>query len=565
VPWRREKVGTAQHPTLMTFSSSQLTRPSLNSFLFTRFSAGASCTPPSKMPRGRGGSNRGKRGASVPPRWAKQGRNGHTSARQYDIYEEPAFEPKRGFSMKDEAKETSFRTSAFTTQHLWHTKIEFVPGGWFDAKTLLSDKSKEVGGPPVQIRFERVETEFTMMAELGVAGLSLNDIEEIEFETIETTTHVSTGQVKGDTEQVLPAVPKSLKADDVVDKRSSHNNEPLSDAEEDTVIFSGRNPTAKSNTTSRQLQASTEQHPPRGSRVTSKQDNSKRKKPPKKLTQRQEDERLALEDYRKNLEQFNAEVSEDSGAEPAINELLQSSSLSMLSSDTPALITTPTSIESPLPDNEEALIVLLDTHKMSSSSSQTGTISAAGKAAQIQDDEAVARLLAKQEELGLGVEELLLYDGNTANLFDSDTDSDNSTDDDDLVAGFFTGAQKGKSIRNARGGEYDFDFEGADFVNDFDFDIMDLDRPSLQNKRKGKKGVESIIHEDADLQAQLREFYEKDRNKKRERKLRKEDEAKAIGRALINGDEFLKQLQKWAASDRLEWVSSLTQSVLTFF
>jgi hypothetical protein len=145
-------------------------------------------------------------------------------------------------------------------------------------------------------------------------------------------------------------------------------------------------------------------------------------------------------------------------------------------------------------------------------------------------DEQIARVLAKQEELGMGGDELLLFNGQI-------------DDDDDELAGeadFIPFSVKkhvsnrGKSKRNRR--ERDSFPPAEAFADALEqdpygaFDIMDFDRPSLRPKRKGRKAdlPFELGVDDPDLAAQLRSTWSKDREKKASRKREKLAEREAL-------------------------------------
>lgn len=135
------------------------------------------------------------------------------------------------------------------------------------------------------------------------------------------------------------------------------------------------------------------------------------------------------------------------------------------------------------------------------------------------DDETIARVLQKQEDLGLGSDEILLY----------------ARDD------FFSGTLRTKAYsgdfgiphkkRQARGrGQRGSTFPSASAMADalaldpYDgFDVMDTERPSLKPKKKGRRGQMPPEIDDFDLNEQLENAWEADRVKKRLKKAERED------------------------------------------
>lgn len=128
------------------------------------------------------------------------------------------------------------------------------------------------------------------------------------------------------------------------------------------------------------------------------------------------------------------------------------------------------------------------------------------------DDEVLARLLAKQEELGIDTEELVLLDDEAIN-------SANVRKEAARYA-----RNSAKKARRSNGS-----FPSASLMADvleqdpYDgFDIMDFNRPSLRSKNKGKKAQMSVELSDSDLQEILESSWKNDREKKRARKAERE-------------------------------------------
>lgn len=147
-------------------------------------------------------------------------------------------------------------------------------------------------------------------------------------------------------------------------------------------------------------------------------------------------------------------------------------------------------------------------------------------------DEQIAQALAKQEELGMGSDELLLFDGQV-------------DDDDEVVDEFAAGggfipfsskkhlSSRTTSRRNRRQRE---SFPPAEAFADAleqdpygAFDVMDFDRPSLRPKKKGRKSdfPSDLGLEDEELAERLRNTWSKDREKKTARKREKQEQLAA--------------------------------------
>jgi hypothetical protein len=130
-------------------------------------------------------------------------------------------------------------------------------------------------------------------------------------------------------------------------------------------------------------------------------------------------------------------------------------------------------------------------------------------------DEQIARLLSKQEELGMGSNELLLLD-------DADEDDEiplRTNHFSPSMLAFHEAQTTDRGTKRPRG-----EFPDATaMANAYDgFDVMDFDRPSLKRKPKGRKGKLQFDLSDSELEASRQAAYENDRSKKKERKQERE-------------------------------------------
>lgn len=136
------------------------------------------------------------------------------------------------------------------------------------------------------------------------------------------------------------------------------------------------------------------------------------------------------------------------------------------------------------------------------------------------DDETIARVLQRQEELGLGSDEVLLYAGDE--VFDVPFSAKPSP------CGHTSGSKRARQSRGR--GNRETSFPSASALADAlamdpygGFDIMDTERPSLRPKKKGRRGQMPPELEDPDLNEQLQSAWENDRAKKRLKKAEREE------------------------------------------
>jgi len=127
------------------------------------------------------------------------------------------------------------------------------------------------------------------------------------------------------------------------------------------------------------------------------------------------------------------------------------------------------------------------------------------------DDETLARLLAKQEELGLGSDELLLASGAAGGR----------------GSAYYANSSKRSRRGKAGMGHTQGIIPSASAVADAfdDLDLMDWQRPSLQNQRKrGRRGQPPVFGlSDSEMEETLQTAWQKDRESKKSRKLRREE------------------------------------------
>nr|OQO16265.1 hypothetical protein B0A51_15402 [Rachicladosporium sp. CCFEE 5018] len=155
------------------------------------------------------------------------------------------------------------------------------------------------------------------------------------------------------------------------------------------------------------------------------------------------------------------------------------------------------------------------------------------------DDETVARLLQKQEELGIEGDEVVIDDGTFVEM-----DVEGFGDVTEARAGLEHIALSRSARSTPRRKKNGLSFPNAsaladavDQYGDNGFDIMDFDRPSLRPTKKGRKGKlppELEALSDEDLREVLHDTWDKDRSKKSAKK-REREEFRMAGLLGMNG------------------------------
>ena len=144
-------------------------------------------------------------------------------------------------------------------------------------------------------------------------------------------------------------------------------------------------------------------------------------------------------------------------------------------------------------------------------------------------DEQVARLLSKQDQLGLGSDDLMLYDGG-----DVWTDSRDEHQLDGLWEQAVTHRATPRPERMQRSRSNILSTTALADSLDSDpyngFDVMDQERPSLRKTSKGRRGKLSLELSDSELEHSLHTTWEKDRTKK---KMRKQEREKLRAQGLL--------------------------------
>lgn len=128
------------------------------------------------------------------------------------------------------------------------------------------------------------------------------------------------------------------------------------------------------------------------------------------------------------------------------------------------------------------------------------------------DDEGLARLLAKQEELGIDDEELVLFSSEGFEVLPSSNKQRKAR-------------LRGKSATTASKGHACGFAPSASVIADvFDeLDLMDWDRHNPPRKSKSKRGLPDLEHLDPEIAATLEATWQKDRLRKKERRQAREE------------------------------------------
>ena len=171
-------------------------------------------------------------------------------------------------------------------------------------------------------------------------------------------------------------------------------------------------------------------------------------------------------------------------------------------------------------------------------------------------DEQIARLLSKQEELGLGSEELLLFDGDEDERMSEDMDVG-------LLRKQAVGYSNAYRQRKRRA--QDVFASASSFAGVFDqdpysgFDVMNQERSSLR-RRKGRRGALPFELSDAELEGSLQSAWENDRTKK---KIRKQEREELRAQGLLGKKNKLDMKAKYAEGMSIDEVKNEVREFLT--
>ena len=157
-------------------------------------------------------------------------------------------------------------------------------------------------------------------------------------------------------------------------------------------------------------------------------------------------------------------------------------------------------------------------------------------------DEQLARRLAKQEELGLGSNEVLLWAEDDMAGVAEEEGEEFSLEVLRHVAQKLSGKQSKRSKRGNKSLLPEM-LDDLDLMNDDyrDFDILDFERPSVQRRGKGSKDLPFHLS-DSELEANMINAWENDRAKKKKRKVERE---LLRSQGLIGGGENIKLRSKY--------------------
>lgn len=155
-------------------------------------------------------------------------------------------------------------------------------------------------------------------------------------------------------------------------------------------------------------------------------------------------------------------------------------------------------------------------------------------------DEKIAQLLSKQEELGLGSNDLMLFDGEDV--------VDNVMGE--LPLGESLAQQPSLQRRPKQKKRHQAPFPSATLFTDvldqdpYDgFDTMDQQRPSLRRRTKGRRGTLALEISDSELEHSVTLAWENDRAKK---KLRKQEREELRAQGLLGKKDKVDMKAKYA-------------------
>ena len=136
-------------------------------------------------------------------------------------------------------------------------------------------------------------------------------------------------------------------------------------------------------------------------------------------------------------------------------------------------------------------------------------------------DEQIARLLSKQEELGFGSDELMLFDGVEGKQGDGHAIPEALRASTTVSNLRIMAKEKKQPLRGFPSATTFADVLDQDPYNGFD--IMDHERPSLRKRPKGRRGVLPFELSDSDLEISIQSAWQQDRSKKKMRKQEREE------------------------------------------
>lgn len=132
-------------------------------------------------------------------------------------------------------------------------------------------------------------------------------------------------------------------------------------------------------------------------------------------------------------------------------------------------------------------------------------------------DEKIARLLSKQEELGLGSSNLLLYDGDE----DGKDDHFLPSRKDEYIGALRNRSKTNRFTNHLVSTSAFTGMLNADALDDVD--IIDQGRPNLRRKSKARRGTPGLELTDTEIENSIQLAWENDRAKKKIRKQEREE------------------------------------------
>ena len=166
-------------------------------------------------------------------------------------------------------------------------------------------------------------------------------------------------------------------------------------------------------------------------------------------------------------------------------------------------------------DSDSSKAITLPADQEDGSSVEYKAIGAESRRTRVADEQ-LARLLSKQEELGLGSNDLILYDGL----------QDGAPSEPDLSSDSNESHKAASLSRRPRQEDHHGPRIASPLLHDEsygDFDVMDFERPSIRRKSKAQRAKANFDVSDPDLQHTLQAAWKNDRTRKKAQKQERQE------------------------------------------